>query len=337
VRLRPAFTLVELLVVIAIIGTLVGLLLPAVQAARESARKSTCTNNLKQHGLAFLNYESARNKFPPATIGQQYATFWVFLMPYEEQLAQYQLLTGANSGATKTSLDTQMATNWDNLSASEQASLAANPLMFCPSRRSPQRIGSGSGRGPLADYALVYQQYSANSGTVDAGLWQGYQCYVCDPNPAGVSAVRAATATCATGAVTTAQPSVPIRWTSRDGIKRITDGTSKTFLLGEKHIRGSELGRCCGSGMTDGSYLYVDWNWQEFGNSRNITQRLGDGPSDSGTGTDPNSGVGFGSWHVNACGFLRVDGSVTALTNDVSQQIRRNLGDVADGNTFSIE
>jgi prepilin-type N-terminal cleavage/methylation domain-containing protein len=63
-RLR-GFTLVELLVVIAIIGILVGLLLPAVQAAREAARRMSCSNNIRQVGLAFLNYESAYKKFPP--------------------------------------------------------------------------------------------------------------------------------------------------------------------------------------------------------------------------------------------------------------------------------
>jgi prepilin-type N-terminal cleavage/methylation domain len=99
---RSGFTLVELLVVIAIIGVLVALLLPAVQAAREAARRSSCSNNLKQIGLALQNYHDSHNKFPmagfltrpttPPTAGQSRAyhhTWLTAVLPYMEQRPLY--------------------------------------------------------------------------------------------------------------------------------------------------------------------------------------------------------------------------------------------------------
>jgi prepilin-type N-terminal cleavage/methylation domain-containing protein/prepilin-type processing-associated H-X9-DG protein len=89
-----AFTLVELLVVIAIIGVLVALLLPAIQAAREAARRSSCTNNMKQHGIALHNYHDTLKVFPCSGIakvaesmhkGEMYASGQAMMLPFFEE------------------------------------------------------------------------------------------------------------------------------------------------------------------------------------------------------------------------------------------------------------
>jgi prepilin-type N-terminal cleavage/methylation domain-containing protein/prepilin-type processing-associated H-X9-DG protein len=89
----PAFTLVELLVVIAIIGILVALLLPAIQAAREAARRSQCQNNLKQIGLAILNYESSSKGLPPGCFLGEGSAWSAFILPYLEEGNAFDWLT----------------------------------------------------------------------------------------------------------------------------------------------------------------------------------------------------------------------------------------------------
>jgi prepilin-type N-terminal cleavage/methylation domain-containing protein len=109
---KTAFTLVELLVVIAIIGILISLLLPAVQAAREAARRMSCTNNMKQMGLAVFNYESAYKVLPTGGEGTDAAdktmfgymagtttygetgtspSLFVVLLPFIEQISNYEM------------------------------------------------------------------------------------------------------------------------------------------------------------------------------------------------------------------------------------------------------
>ena len=131
---RHAFTLVELLVVIAIIGTLVGLLLPAVQSARESARRTSCTNNLRQFGLAMFNYESARGCFPQTDARTSSTAGWSLharLLPYAEESAissqlDFKATPFTGSYASQTP-------------AAQFATLFATPIpmLLCPSDPAP--------------------------------------------------------------------------------------------------------------------------------------------------------------------------------------------------------
>ncbi len=154
IRMLNGFTLVELLVVIAIIGILVGLLLPAVQAAREAARRMQCSNNLKQLGLAALNYESAIRRFPPGRLAPDYTVNGVvqqnytsypttlspgsatgfrsvhtFILPYMEQTNIYNLIDFTKP----TSVRMTTGGGVTPVNANYQAYANAAGLFICPS------------------------------------------------------------------------------------------------------------------------------------------------------------------------------------------------------------
>jgi len=140
---RGAFTLVELLVVIAIIGILIALLLPAVQAAREAARRSQCTNNLKQIGLALHNFHNSRGHLPAggqsdtppygtlASSSQQGSAWTVWILQYSEFENLYQHLAfDGNSG-----WDQPLINGMNNHSYANGVKL---PLYRCPSSPVPE-------------------------------------------------------------------------------------------------------------------------------------------------------------------------------------------------------
>ncbi len=208
-REARGFTLVELLVVIAIIGTLVGLLLPAVQAARESARRSLCQNNLKQIGVALHNYHDAKKTFPKGVAGSDITATsprtrypWTFeILPFLEEKAVY---LSRNTGIAPCYQPNANMGNW--------TSPGALPIKGyqCPSDPTPPTTPGLSGNHSRGNYlgfvtpyaAWTISKYYSKSDAYAA--WHKLHFFMCD---------RA------------------------QGIKDITDGTSRTLAVGE-YIKG---------------------------------------------------------------------------------------------------
>jgi len=207
---RPGFTLVELLVVIAIIGTLVGLLLPAVQAAREAANRSACSNNLKQIGLAFQTYHDSKKAYPhagsdgpnqsccDATVRTGWNWMW-WILPYLEE--------------------TNLANLPDDTTNNATVAAAAIKVYYCPSRRIP-RVYGGTTISGRSDYAANGGRDMAYNGDEGPFLRQW-------TNPSASLPI-------------TSPPRTPRK------LKDLVDGLTTTVLAGEKQLHSSVQGTAGG-------------------------------------------------------------------------------------------
>jgi len=174
------FTLVELLVVIAIIGILIALLLPAVQAAREAARRSQCTNHLKQLALAVHNYVDTYKVFPAkkqgtsqggcANCNGQYGSGWMRLLPYYEQQALYDMWS-APLTVGSTSYAAFGPCPWDGTAGAYTPYLQQVATLMCPS---DPNIAS---RGPTTRGRTNYMFSVGDSIYYDAGSYGHNQDY----------------------------------------------------------------------------------------------------------------------------------------------------------------
>ena len=354
---RKGFTLIELLVVIAIIGVLVAILLPAVQKAREAAMRTQCTNNLKQIGLAFHNFEGVYQGVCPANLTDPLAsnatsnvgavgppgtypcnnsvTWQCLLLPYLEAGAMYGNL--AINGNTYVTQDPNLALN---VTASSLKS------MLCPSRRSGVQQPTGwsasatnGTAGACGDYVCV--STSLTAGTATAPVAATLQTY----------STAAATPAVTTygGAMLSAE-----RYGANAGSFRprrtfagITDGLSSTFCIGEKHLNKTDL-KVLASG--DGNMYYHDtqgtngsWTSSIRLIETNTTTPNAATATNCLTKKGPNELTNvtlnnyFGSWHTGVTLFVMCDGAVKQIRTNADRTILWYAANAQDGMAMNID
>src|SRR4051812_12978255 len=212
------FTLIELLVVIAIIAVLIALLLPAVQAARESARRMQCTNNLKQLGLALHNFHDVNKVFPaaddellnsPVTGSNAWKVSWMtHILPYIEQQALFQTY--------------RFDRTWDDTTTNAVPNTGPItkkiPGYLCPSAPTPNTRPANNGRANT-DYAATTEREYPNP---FLGALQASAVQQSDPNFIGVL-----------GHNVLVGINPPTMRPANRRMASITDGTSNTFIVAE--------------------------------------------------------------------------------------------------------
>lgn len=345
------FTLVELLVVIGIIALLVQLLLPAVQSAREAARRTACKNNLRQISLGAQLHLTTHDFFPSGGwsgdfvadaergYGEQQPGGWPFsLLDYVE----LGILRDNAAGESVTA---------EPLGSGYQALLQAAPSVFyCPSRRRagayPFKTSGNApwtpitGRGVVPFGRVTKTDYAANSG--DA-LYSAAEAFIGFPSMWTPSSYEALAAEGANWTKTSDPESVYYQtgvsyYRSEVRPAQITDGTSKTYLFGEKFL---SPGLYEDVNIHDGVSMMGDnqtaWAGYEWDNHR-VAWNPGSGmPEDAyQPQQDNNSDVfpniyAFGSSHPEALHMAFCDGSVDSVSYDIEPGVHRLRAHRMDG------
>jgi len=337
--------LVELLVVITIIGILIALLLPAVQAAREAARQAQCKNHLKQLALGCLHHEQIQHFLPTAgwtyiwsgDPNQGFTTKqpggWQYnILPYIEQQQVHDLGIGLSGNSNSAQL-TQIA----------QTALS---VFNCPTRRpimvyhciSQSSMPYNISDSALTTFGIARSDYAGNSGSVvnPNDSWPD------PPYPEGTISQTIAEGQAESDAGW-------LTWhtnnTKCGGVifqhhtcrmSEITDGTSNTFLCGEKNIDPDYY--LTGQDPGDDQGFTVGWDY-DICRYTYYPPTSGDPPPTPAPDTPGATyyALVFGAAHINGFGMAMCDGSVHTLNYSIDAETYRRLGDRADGLTIDAK
>ncbi|QDU95577.1 DUF1559 domain-containing protein [Lignipirellula cremea] len=297
------FTLVELLVVIAIIGVLVALLLPAVQMAREAARRSSCTNNLKQIGLASMTYHDAHRSLPPGAVvsltaipmSPAYYHLWswsAMILPQLEEANQYQTL-GVSTGARArepaipgTGIETPME------------------AYRCPSDTAPilNDYRSYGGSATVAAFKTASSSYVANNGYGDYNATTGNN---------SAMALHSST-----GPFRDFHTSSATADYSLLSIDDITDGTAHTIAFGERcwELKVNGVNIKYGSANSYGIRYYSS-------STSYFDSAMAIGGPGINNATNTTQIRGFSSMHPGGANFAFCDGSTHFISENVNYDI----------------